>query len=139
MAEGHMYTDTGISPRCTATYGDVKCWREAGHRRAHHGPPVAGSLESTWWSEGEVPVEAQQEKGFVDATGQLQRSFIADMSNRPGAGTAAAVVQAVEQVKPCGIRLVCVVLQGPAPQRWWRWAEPVALWLLKRAGYEVCQ
>lgn len=59
----------------------------------------------------------------------------------PAVGSAESIVAAVEQVKPAGVRLVAVVVNGVpnVPRWWWRWAEPVALWLLERAGYEVCR
>ena len=258
--------------RCKATYGDVKCWRERGHRLQHHGPG------DTWWEEGEVPTVVESgpprpsymgeaeggtkpmqsrceatygellclldaghesedhlshgpvwwvatETGVLkrfdgpseiyerieDKVGQddraarveretmqhercskpgtlstitapetppsymqsrveIKQSFenaypdrIAremmeqmeralsrrDLPSAPAflnteigvlrASLQDCVVAAVEEVKPCGIRLVGVVLQGRPAPRWWRWAEPVALWLLKRAGFEVCR
>ena len=75
------------------------------------------------------PVWAER-LGYAD-TGLLQRSY--------PRGSAADLVAAVEQVKPVGIRLVGIIVQGRAAPWWWRWVEPTALWLLKRAGFEVCR
>lgn len=77
-----------------------------------------------------------------EETGQLVAAYgsLANMRTRP-MGNAEAILEAVEDVKPAGVRLVAVVVNGipNVPRWWWRWVEPVALWLLKRAGFEVCR
>ena len=97
--------------RCTATYGDVKCWREAGHKPVlHHGPG------GTWWQPGEVPPPPPEP---TDPDGVL-----VDLADkvRPGMVLAAIVIRP-EDRRGC----------GPL------WLERLAIWLLERAGYEVCR
>lgn len=96
--------------RCAATYGDVKCWRELGHTRDHMG------LVTTWWETGEVPPPPRSPMDpdgvLVDLAGTV----------RPGMVLAAIVIRP-EDRRRC----------GPV------WLERLAIWLLKRAGFEVCR
>ncbi len=96
--------------RCTATYGEVKCWRECGHTLEHHG------VGDTWWSTGEVPPPRLPP---VDPSGVFER-----LAHTVPLGM---VVEAAI-VRP-GDRRAC----GPA------WLERLAIWLLERAGYVVCR
>lgn len=90
-------------------------------------------------------MEALQESsartiGYVDRgldTCRLRPSFALRPS--PSMGTAQDMVDACNDVRPAGVALVGIVVQGRVVPWRWRWVEPVALWLLRRAGYEVCQ
>ena len=104
-----MFAVVPVSDRCTATYGDVKCWRELGHKpKIHHGPG------DTWWEPGEVPPPP---KVPVDPCGVL-----ADLEStmRPGMVVAAVIV------RPMGRKA-----KGPV------WLGRLAVWLLGLQGYEV--
>ncbi len=100
---------------CTATYGDVECWRERGHSLQHHGSEGPG-LGNVWWETGDLPPEPNPV---------------------PASGSAQSVLRAVQDAKPPGVDVVGVVLNDATVKRPWRWAPPVALWLLRRAGYQV--
>ncbi len=83
-------------------------------------------------------LEAIQREGLERMdTGQLRPSFPPRVS--PPRGTAQDMVDACVDVRPAGVRLVGIVVQGRVLPWRWRWVEPVALWLLRRAGFEVCQ
>lgn len=100
-----------MSDRCAATYGEVKCWRERGHRpELHHGPG------DTWWQPGEVPPPPRDPMDPDGVLVDLERTV------RPGMVLSAIVIRP-EDGGRC----------GPV------WLERLGIWLLERAGYSVCR
>ncbi len=126
--------------RCTATYGGSRCRLRTGHALHHH-------------ASGEIRWCTDPDRTMMEKARQMERADRAlSRRNLPSApaflNTETGVLQAslqdclvaaVDEVKPAGVRLVGVVVRGSPARWWWRWAEPVALWLLRRAGFEVCR